>query len=328
MVKANRKTADNALAFLETQRLEPTPLHYSLAFMYTTGADKMLTKAVDDITDGGVRLTAGEAEGVMRGYGYTAPGVAANDDVATESDVEAGLRHQLLKIAEINETSSNATSRFGKDLAENISAMAASPENLVALVSKMIERTTAAELELAKTAEQTAQLRQDLEAARNDASIDMLTGLINRRSIDGVLAKLAADNTSRAIAFVDVDKFKSVNDRFGHAVGDRVLKGVSEILRNVCGDHGTVARWGGEEFVVVFENPKSLEYAADIVDKARIALTAKNFKLREDDQPLGTISFSAGVVIGTTETNDSLTQRADELLYRAKEEGRNRIIHQ
>jgi len=314
-----RKTADEVLAFLDKQRLNATPQNYALGFLYVTGANSALTKAVAEITDGGVRMTQEEAERVMLGCGETSTPVV---DAKPDHDADAA-RMQLLRLVDIASSQSAATSRFGRDLSDGMSQMGENAAGMTAIVAAMIERTATAERELASVMAETDRLRQDLEAARSDANKDALTGLANRRAIDAHLDKLERGGKARTIAFCDVDRFKRVNDTYGHGVGDRVLKMVSGILAEVCGKKAVVGRWGGEEFVVVFEGAR-LDEAAAIVDEARQTLTSRKFKLRDTDEPLGMISFSAGVATGTGPTTE-ITGRADALLYRAKDEGRNKV---
>ena len=125
---------------------------------------------------------------------------------------------------------------------------------------------------------------------------------------------------------VDIDLFKDVNDRFGHSVGDRVLKAIADALLQGCAGH-LVARYGGEEFVILFADT-DLATAATTLDATRQAVAAKRYRLRETDAPLGAVTFSAG--IAETEPGASLGSvfgRADALLYRAKNDGRNCVRH-
>jgi diguanylate cyclase len=126
------------------------------------------------------------------------------------------------------------------------------------------------------------------------------------------------------VAICDVDKFTSDNDRFGHAVGDRVLKAIAEALRVGCDEH-LVARFGGEEFVVMFTGLTPAD-ALSTLEGARAAVAAKRYRLRETDAPLGAVTFSAGLTqVAPEDTIGSAMGRADRLLYAAKEDGRNCI---
>ena len=126
------------------------------------------------------------------------------------------------------------------------------------------------------------------------------------------------------VAVCDVDHFKSVNDRFGHAVGDRVLKAIADALSQTCRGH-VVTRYGGEEFAILFTGV-SLEKARQVLDAARTTVQAKRYKLRDTDAPLGEITFSAGLTpVVPGEMHQTAFHRADRLLYAAKSAGRNCI---
>lgn len=190
----------------------------------------------------------------------------------------------------------------------------------------MLERSRQAERELAASAKEVEALRQELDSARDDAAKDALTGLGNRRATDAHLARLASAGTARVLAICDVDHFKLINDRYGHAVGDRALKAVAKALAEACAPH-PVGRWGGEEFLVVMASTE-LDEGVAIVDAARRHVGSRDFKLRDTDEPMGPVTFSAGVSIarGDARENAAAIDRADTLLYRAKCEGRNRIV--
>lgn len=322
------KTSDpgtKALAFLAEQRLPPTPANYTVAYLHVTGASTELTRRIASITDGGVRLVQDQAEDLAKDFcGVAPPAVRAAGTAATHEDgehakTEARIRHQLLRIADVAATSGRATSEFADDLRRGLQSI--DGEGLTAVVTAMIDRATRAEQELARTNGELGQIRQELETVRGDANRDELTGLYNRRALEAHLADTIGDKP-RAIAFCDVDHFKSVNDRFGHGVGDRVLKQVATILQKTCSDH-FVARWGGEEFVVCFYGLDAARGAA-LIDRARADMATRDMKLRENQQPLGQITFSAGV--SDVPGHEQAIADADRLLYEAKNSGRNRVL--
>ncbi|MCF0130253.1 MAG: GGDEF domain-containing protein, partial [Pseudobutyrivibrio sp.] len=125
----------------------------------------------------------------------------------------------------------------------------------------------------------------------------------------------------------DIDFFKKVNDTYGHEAGDDVLKAVTRIINDAVKTRGFVARWGGEEFLVVFENT-DLETATKLLNKLLEKLRAEEIK-SNTDKGIQTIkiTMSFGVTPGGyEESNDSMLKRADGLLYQAKETGRNQVI--
>jgi len=192
------------------------------------------------------------------------------------------------------------------------------------MASTMLDRVSSAEARLQEATNEADRLRHELEQARDDARRDPLTGLPNRRAFEDAYAAAAANEENICVAICDVDKFKSVNDRFGHAVGDRVLKAIAEALRVGCDEH-LVARFGGEEFVVMFTGLNPAD-ALSTLEGARAAVAAKRYRLRETDAPLGAVTFSAGLtLVAPDDTIGSAMGRADRLLYAAKENGRNCI---
>jgi diguanylate cyclase len=126
------------------------------------------------------------------------------------------------------------------------------------------------------------------------------------------------------LAVCDVDRFKRVNDQFGHSVGDRVLRAIAAALREACASH-FVARYGGEEFVVLFQG-EDAEQARATLETARVAVAAKRYRIRETDAPLGAVTFSGGIAVAEPgEPLCSVFGRADRFLYLAKDNGRNQL---
>ncbi|MGO6883800.1 GGDEF domain-containing protein [Rhizobium ruizarguesonis] len=157
---------------------------------------------------------------------------------------------------------------------------------------------------------------------RLDAITDPLTGLLNRRALFDQYGTRPMGTTTAVIVF-DIDHFKSVNDRFGHAVGDRVLNVFAGELSAHCRTGDTAARLGGEEFVLVLKEimPGRAELTAERIRRA--------FEAREidiDDEVL-TCTVSVGVAPGRSKSLDfdAMLSAADKALYVAKRAGRNRV---
>lgn len=167
-------------------------------------------------------------------------------------------------------------------------------------------------------------LRRGLERA---AATDYLTGLPNRRSLAGLgaTAFLAAraDNSDLAVAVFDIDKFKAINDTYGHDAGDRALVHVAKRLRGEIRPTDTIARTGGEEFVVLFPHLAMVDAFA-IAERMRAAVEQSDFIV--DGGRIG-ITISAGLASlhAGDAGYDDILRRADNALYRAKSNGRNRV---
>jgi diguanylate cyclase (GGDEF)-like protein len=172
--------------------------------------------------------------------------------------------------------------------------------------------------------------RKELEAELERlATTDELTGLLNRRAfLARVDATLAAADDSRthhavALALLDLDHFKAVNDRYGHAVGDAVLQHVSRCLQEAFDGCAALGRIGGEEFAVLLSG-RGQDEAISWLESAQRLLEQKPFTLGQHVIPMG---FSAGVVVAGHEDRQpgDLLHRADHWLYEAKGAGRHRV---
>lgn len=155
------------------------------------------------------------------------------------------------------------------------------------------------------------------------STTDELTGVANRLYFNAVmehsyhLAKRTRQPLS--VVFLDVDHFKAVNDNYGHFVGDSVLKQIAYILKNSIRQSDIVARWGGEEFIIVLSNT-ALEQGVEIAESLRKDISHEKF------DAVGSVTCSFGVVMmSENESLKELLNRSDSLLYQAKELGRNRV---
>lgn len=174
-----------------------------------------------------------------------------------------------------------------------------------------------------------------LQTARSDkdyyhwlATTDPLTGCLNRRALMEQL-ETELDRVSRyglaiSILMVDLDRFKAINDRYGHLVGDSVLRQVGDILRREVRSVDTVARYGGEEFVVVLPET-SVTGGLTFAERIRARIEAHDFA-EAGDPVLATVSIGvAGVSGSESADSESLIALADKALYRAKNGGRNQV---
>ncbi|MDF2153384.1 tetratricopeptide repeat-containing diguanylate cyclase [Vibrio sp. CAU 1672] len=159
--------------------------------------------------------------------------------------------------------------------------------------------------------------------------IDPLTELHNRRYLQRWIAQMAKGSPYRtfSLAVIDIDHFKNINDQHGHDIGDKMLKHVSSVLENCTRSSDLLVRWGGEEFVLLFETPHA-EKCVQCLERLRLAV--ENESLVVDDKTLkATISLGA-VDKHTAESYatqwDTLFLQADQALYQAKKAGRNRFM--
>ncbi len=168
-----------------------------------------------------------------------------------------------------------------------------------------------------------AQLRVGLRAVENRRSYlqDPLTGIFGRRAFDAMLEQTIArchrHDEALSMVMIDIDRFKTINDTFGHHAGDEVLKGIAALLKTEARESDLYFRWGGEEFVWLLSD----------TDENGALVAAERFrsKIKNHTFPdAGAVTVSLGIsTLNPNEDGMSLCKRADEALYEAKEAGRN-----
>jgi diguanylate cyclase (GGDEF)-like protein len=169
-------------------------------------------------------------------------------------------------------------------------------------------------------------VRFELAEAQHQARTDALTGLMNRRHLDERLAetfeRARREGRPLAVALADIDFFKRINDRFGHACGDEVLRRVATLLRRGCHAGELVARYGGEEFCLVFVDA-GVEQAARVCELLRAAVAAWDWGAVQPDLSV-TLSFGLSGDVSLPD-HEALLAAADTMLYEAKHRGKNQV---
>ncbi len=161
------------------------------------------------------------------------------------------------------------------------------------------------------------------------AATDPLTGLLNRRAVE-IELEIESNRAQRlklplSVIFGDLDYFKMVNDKHGHAVGDEVLKGVARLLQAGVREYDRASRYGGEEFLVLLPETKA-EIAQEIAERLRTSIAVWKLIHQERLWPFSmTMSFGVAEML-PGETWENVVERADRALYRAKKAGRNQVF--
>jgi diguanylate cyclase (GGDEF)-like protein len=168
-------------------------------------------------------------------------------------------------------------------------------------------------------------VRNERDNLRRDSQTDPLTGLLNRRSLQSEVASRCQAKERLGVLFMDLDHFKSVNDRFGHDMGDRVLVAVASVLKTALRPGDVVGRYGGEEFVgiVAGAGPESARLVAERLRRAVEAMLPPKGGPNRMTISIGTTVFDP---CQSDERAEDLLHRADMALYAAKRTGRNRVV--
>ncbi|MBI5953469.1 MAG: diguanylate cyclase [Chloroflexi bacterium] len=177
--------------------------------------------------------------------------------------------------------------------------------------------------------EQLTEARQQVEVL---AMHDGLTGLLNRRAIEehaGAEFKMVArKERPMSVIMLDVDHFKNVNDQFGHAIGDQVLRQVAKVLQENSRGYDRVGRWGGEEFLLILPDTE-LRDAALVAERLRTQTAGTKIPLESGESISVQISLGVACTVNGFPSLAKLIEAADQSLYKAKQTGRNRVcIHE
>ena len=260
---------------------------------------------------------------------------ARRDAGAKEEKVDRLLRH----IAKILQAHLNDSERFSERLdganqrLKKQEAVGPIKDIVLALIEDnrdMRDRLYNVRNQLEESRLQVVQLQSNLERAEEASLRDVVTAIGNRRFFDACFAdeveKARRLGDTMCLALADIDKFKHVNDRFGHLVGDRLLRLFASILvQNVRG-HDKVARFGGEEFALIFPGARLVD-AVSAAERIRGVLESKHWTIEPSGERVGQVTASFGVAkLRADESANDLLQRADQRLYEAKVKGRNCVV--
>jgi diguanylate cyclase len=197
-------------------------------------------------------------------------------------------------------------------------------ESVLSAVAEILKINAALQSRLSAAEEKLQGQSKEIQSWMTQARTDSLTGLPNRRSFDDALQRQIAERQRTGTAFslmiIDADHFKAINDRYGHLVGDSVLRSLAEVLEGRLRRMDTIARIGGEEFAVILPSTAGPN-ACHAAEHCRLAMASHSFqgeKLR--------LRLTVSVGVAAADSRDdgtSLLRRADQALYAAKQAGRN-----
>ncbi len=320
--------ASQTLKKLEGLKLQLNPIHYSIIYEYFINIDPGFTKRIEEC---------------LETHSY-------DDETAEVLYTELISQFINLKIptAEVGELLSNLilelntwneSARYKQAvITEEVDFIV--KQNLPDKVIKRIESVVMPTLHdffadsdrlqkcVIESTDEIKQLKEELLQANNLAKTDELTGIPNRRGFNSFIKHVSEDameqQSSFALIILDLDFFKTINDTYGHLIGDSTLRYVAKLLASETKGRDYIARIGGEEFAVVLPNT-DYSAALKVANNIRHEISVKKLTVKSHKQPLQ-ISVSGGVAMYQMNENlDSFVHRADSALYHAKNHGRNRI---
>ncbi|SFD15899.1 PAS domain S-box-containing protein/diguanylate cyclase (GGDEF) domain-containing protein [Thiohalospira halophila DSM 15071] len=303
----DRRSLERAAAALPPPPAVTLP-EGELATLYTMAPLAILLTRFED----GCILEANPATRALLGYGpEEVTGLGLADLTPAEAQAEEALQHRRLRT-------------HGRCGPYELELLRANGEQVPVLVNGVRVEASDGEPRAWYLLQDIAERKALERELAHRATHDPLTGAFNRipfeERIDAEMERVARYATALGFLVIDIDHFKAINDTHGHDVGDRVLVEVARRLRDIIRGSDLLARWGGEEFVVLLPET-DLFGALELGERLREAIADRSF------EEAGTITVSIGVAQAVPgESVRRLFSRADAALYRAKAEGRNRVL--
>ena len=325
------ETLKSTIPLLLKHKISAVPTNYALWYTYVANESPELNQRLDEALTDNQPLSPLKTEDLYRQH------VSSKQEVNVwqlRQSIEGMLieLNQTMKDTKSDTTSYKTVMDNCLDELNKVEKEGLSVEEVMGLVRNMVKETQAIRQStisfngaLNNAEKEIQKLREQLQESQQEALYDALTGLCNRRYFDSELdSKLAMSELS--LMLIDIDHFKKINDNHGHQMGDLVLKAVARKLQSSCRDNAQVFRYGGEEFAVLVPNAK-LAKARQMADTMRRTIEKISVKDKRTGKNLGDITVSIGVAQAENkESAASLIERADALLYQAKNLGRNRVM--
>lgn len=328
--------AKTALSLMLKHNISPLPENYDIWFHYAKGENKELMHEVNSIIENGLKFSQETASYIHNKFIMPSRSQKMVDDAALDA------QKVLSEVLKVVHDFSSETDEYHNGLdsyMENVSKKFTDPavkeivRELITTTATLKQHSEKMSKKLEASTVELNALKKNLQQVTIESQRDFLTGVFNRKTferyVDEQMIVCKKKESDLCLMMIDIDHFKQFNDRFGHLLGDEVLKIVARTLTDILKGRDLVARFGGEEFIVVLpETP--LEGAMKVGEMIRQAIATKELKRRDTGENYGTITVSIGVsrYRADTDTLPILIKRADDALYVSKNSGRNRVTRE
>lgn len=326
------KMAGAAFDLIEKHKTPPEPITYSLWYSYASKSPVAVSEEVDALLQDSGEITALDIESIYNAHLSNPHLSDASEKMGQQIETSlSDFTSIISKTNSQNEAFKVQLDDVGTQITDNPTPEDVSSifERLVDTNSQMTKMTETLSAEIEKSQEQVRKLNAEFESLKKQTLSDALTGVSNRRAYDDKLASAFEDaeqnDTTFSLALFDVDKFKSINDTYGHPVGDKVLKALAELIQKNVDDTDFVARIGGDEFAVIFPGKTAQDayYSLVAVKHQLDRMDVSEELSRESRHP---VSFSCGMSEFKPErTLEKIVEVADSALYKAKGKKRSHI---
>lgn len=317
---------------MANNKIPPTPQNYQVWYAYVDRSNPDVTVAIESVIRQGSSFSDEFNKELFELHFGTEEKIAAYNKANAEFRTE--MAQVLGHLAEAGGDASRfreSLEGYSTELKEEtgVDAIRAMVGNLVSETQNMAQQSRRLESELDASTKKVADLEKNLKTVERESQVDALTGIANRRcfdvSLNTAIRKSQSNGGNLSLIMADIDHFKQFNDKWGHQLGDQVLRLVGQTLSKHAGDGNIAARYGGEEFSIILPGIP-LNDAAEVAETIRNTVLGKKLTNKSTNEPLGKITLSLGVAqMAPGESEEMLIKRADEALYTAKKQGRNRV---
>lgn len=324
------RLAAMAIERIKALNLVADPAGYELWYSYARGSNPELNRAINDKLDADGGMSMADVDKIYDEY--LAPSrtparlaqAASTGSAEIQNAIEM-LDELILLVSQSRADCADASARL-LDSADR-SSVRAIADAIIGSLRNIEVRYTALEQRFARSRRELDSTQKTLAEISIEIGHDSVTRLANRRRFDLLLERaLAMANAGRAplsMLMIDIDDFKSFNDRFGHLTGDSVLRLVASTLIQSIKGQDLAARYGGDEFAVILPDTK-LKDAIAVAENLRSKIARRELKRRSTGESLGAITVSIGAAsYRHNELPRMFLERADASLYAAKHAGRN-----
>jgi diguanylate cyclase len=330
--------AKQALKLMDELGIAPNPENYAVWFQYAMGGNSELNHEIETIIENDLGFSQDNNSYLHHKY------IVSNRNQKILDEATNHTQKLLLEALKIVHDFSSETQSYNQDTDVYLDHIAntyfGENEDVKSAFKDLVDATVSLRKsgenishKLEESTREINHLRKDLQQVTVEAQRDFLTGAYNRKSferlIDEQMLLAKEEKTELCLLMIDVDHFKMFNDKFGHLLGDEVLKIVAKTITDTIKGRDVVARFGGEEFVVFLpETP--IEGGIKVAEMIRSTIAGKALKRRDTGETFGSITVSLGVsrFRHNSDTLLTLIKRADDALYSSKHHGRNRVTRE
>jgi diguanylate cyclase len=320
------------LAKLGELALPVTAINYALVYHYVSGRDAELNEKLDQFLAEQGKLDEEQVQEFFSRYVCGCESAKLEGINAEILNVVTQILGSVVTLTDRTEQSNLALKVHTEQLAtlKDPEAVLDIASSILDETRDLIDSTRVIGSDLQDQTQEIEQLKGELQQAKQQAAMDALTGLNNRFSFDEKLEQIVQEAKGGerhfCLLLIDIDHFKNINDTHGHLIGDKVLRGIGQLLLKKMRGTDYLARYGGEEFAALLPDTP-VNGALTVAESLRLAVEKLRIKHVKTGKSLGVVTVSIGIAcFRAGESMAACFERCDKALYRAKNRGRNQSV--